>query len=280
MREISQRRSQGGNENERQVPRDSERHSWQWRCRRSHEPGVRRSDRLSDHAIHRDLGDLRGLPFERRLQCLGQASVLLRARGRTFRAERRARRGPDRRQVCFQRLVQPGHPVRAGIALRHRRQESRRLRPACGGARRLQALAQRYGGSRRHLRAAPVGLHDPVRQQSAGGRRSRGDRLQAQRAVADSGRQRNGRLRHEPHDVRGHDAGAGAPARVPRRSGRLDQMSDDRPGDAVRRQGPRQPSCSDTSRGTTETLRRAMRSSSRPSSPNRPTPSNTTTKAR
>ena len=154
MRETSQRRSQGGNENERQVPRDSDRHPWQWRRRRSHEPRVRRGDRLSDHAIHRNLGNLRGVPLERRLQRLGQASVLLRARGRTFRAERRARRGADRRQIRFQRLVQPGHPVRAGIALRHRRQESRRLRPACGGARRLQALAQRDGGSRRRLRAA------------------------------------------------------------------------------------------------------------------------------
>ena len=77
-----------------------------------------------------------------------------------------------------------------------------------------------------------------------------------------------------------HDAGAGAPARVPRRSGGPDQMSDGGPGDAVRRQGPRQSSCSDTSRGTRETLRRAMRSSSRPSSPNPPTPSNTTAKAR
>ena len=47
----------------------------------------------------------------------------------------------------------------------------------------------------------PVRLHHPVRQQPAGSRRSRRDRLQAQRPVADPGRQRDGRLRHQPHAV-------------------------------------------------------------------------------
>ena len=75
----------------------------------------------------------------------------------------------------------------------------------------------------------PVGLHDPVRHQPAGSRRSRGDLLQAQRAVADPGRQRDGRLRHQPHDDRSDDAGAGAAARVPRRSRRPHQVPDGRP---------------------------------------------------
>ncbi len=52
----------------------------------------------------------------------------------------------------------------------------------------------------------PVRLHDPVRQQPAGSGRSRRDRLQAQRPVADSSRQRHGRLCHQPHAVRGLDA--------------------------------------------------------------------------
>ena len=116
---------------------------------------------------------------ERRLQCLGQAPVLLRAGGRALRPERRARRGADRRQVHFQRLLEPGHPVRAGVALRHRRQEDRRLRAAGGGARGLAALAQRDGGPRRRLRAAAVRLHDPVRRQPAGSGRPRRHLLRA-----------------------------------------------------------------------------------------------------
>ena len=79
------------------------------------------------------------------MQRLGQAPVLLRARGRAFRAKRRARRGADRRQVHFQRLVQPGHPVRPRVALRDGRQEGRRLRAAGRGPRRFQAFAQRHG---------------------------------------------------------------------------------------------------------------------------------------
>ena len=38
--------------------------------------------------------------------------------------------------------------------------------------------------------------------------------------VADPGRQRDGRLRHQPHAQRSADAGAGTAARIPRRSGR------------------------------------------------------------
>ena len=82
---------------------------------------------------------------ERRHQRLGQAPVLLRARRRAFGPVRRARRRAHRRPVHLQRLVEPGHPLRHGVALRHRRQEDRRFRASGRRARRLQALAQRHG---------------------------------------------------------------------------------------------------------------------------------------
>ena len=81
------------------------------------------------------------------MQRLGHAPFLLRAGRRAFRTVRRARRGTDGRQIHFQRLVEPGHPVRPGIALRDGRQAGRRLRAAMRGARRLQALAERHGRS-------------------------------------------------------------------------------------------------------------------------------------
>ena len=90
-------------------------------------------------------------------------------------------------------------------------------------------------------RVAAIRLHDPVRQQSAGSRRSRRDLLQAQRAVADPGRERHGRLRHQPHAVRSIDARTGIAAGIPRRSDRPHQISHGGAGDAVRRQGPRVP---------------------------------------
>ena len=61
------------------------------------------------------------------------------------------------------------------------------------------------------------------------------------RAVADPGGQRHGRLLHQPHAQRGAAARARAAARVPRRPGRPDPGPDRRPGDALRRQGPRLP---------------------------------------
>ena len=63
----------------------------------------------------------------------------------------------------------------------------------------------------------------------------------AQRAVADPGRQRDGRLRHQPHAVGSADARARASARIPRRSVGPHQMPDGGAGHAVRRQGPRLP---------------------------------------
>ena len=219
------------------VPRSPHRHQRQRRRRPRHEPRVRRRHRLPHHALDGDLRAVRGGARRGRRQRVGQAPVLLRARGRALGPERRPGRGADRGAVHLQRVLQPGDPLRDGVALRHGRQEDRRLRPPGRRAGGLQALAERHGRPRRRLRPAVGRLHDPVRVQPPGGGRPGGDRLPDVCAVADPGDERDGRLLHQPHAQRGPASRARAAARVPRRPRWPDQGPDGRPGAALRRQG-------------------------------------------
>jgi len=121
---------------------------------------------LSDHAVDGDIGNLRGVSVSGGRQRLGQASVLFRAGRRTSAHERRARRGATGANTSSNASSEPRAPsVRAGIPLRHRRQEGSAaswLRDR--GPRRLQALAQPLmAGHMTTSTPCSVRLHDPVR---------------------------------------------------------------------------------------------------------------------
>ena len=67
-----------------------------------------------------------------------------------------------------------------------------------------RALAQRHGRARRCLCPVVIRLHDPVRQQPAGGGRPRGDRLSSVSSLSMvPGCQCNGWFRDQPHAERG-----------------------------------------------------------------------------
>ena len=225
----------------RKISWRRERHPRQRRRRRSHEPRVRRRDRLSDHPsteiseIYEAFRANGGInvwgkhPFF--FEPEGEHSAQSGALGAALTGGKYVSNASSSQGILYGmelHYVTVGKKVGGFVLHVAARVVSKHSLNVMAGHDDIYALL-------------PLRLHGSLRQQSAGGGRPRGDRLSAQRADADPGRQHHGRLRHEPHALRSADARARTAARVPRRPGEPHRLPDGGAGDAVRREGPRLP---------------------------------------